>query len=88
MGRRPKIREKGQFPTDLGIDRLHPEPKNDFLGSGTPKNTPNQQKTLKNIENGVGVWANFVAGGFTVFFRLKGLPIRPWGVGGLAQPIK
>ena len=36
-GRNPKIREKGGFLTELGIDRLHPELKIDFLGLGTPK---------------------------------------------------
>ena len=36
-GQSPKIREKGEFLTDLGIDRLHPELKIDFLGLGTPK---------------------------------------------------
>ena len=37
-GQRPKFRKKGGFLTELGIDRLHPEPKNDFLGPGSPKN--------------------------------------------------
>ena len=37
-GQRPKFREKVEFLTELGIDRLHPEPKNYFLGPGTPKN--------------------------------------------------
>ena len=36
-GQSPKIWEKGEFLTDLGIDRLHPELKIDFLGPGTPK---------------------------------------------------
>ena len=35
-GRRPKIREKGGFPMELGIDRLHLEPIIDFLGPGSP----------------------------------------------------
>ena len=54
-GQSPKIREKVGFPTDLGIDRLHPEQKNDFLGSGSPKKGQNQQKTSKNVEN-QGFW--------------------------------
>ena len=33
----PKAGNAG-FLTELGIDRLHPEPKNDVLGPGTPKN--------------------------------------------------
>ena len=37
-GQSPKFWEKGEFLTELGIDRLHPEPKNDFLGPGSPKN--------------------------------------------------
>ena len=37
-GQSPKIREKGGFLMELGIDRLHPELKIDFLGPGTPKN--------------------------------------------------
>ena len=36
-GQRRKIKEKGGFLTEMGIDRLHPEPRIDFLGSGTPK---------------------------------------------------
>ena len=36
-GQSPKIREKGEFLTELGIDRLHPELKIDFLGLGTTK---------------------------------------------------
>ena len=36
-GQRPKIRKIVEFLTELGIDRLHPEPKNDFLGPGTLK---------------------------------------------------
>ena len=36
-GQSPKIRGKGEFLTDLGIDRLHPELKIDFLGPGTLK---------------------------------------------------
>ena len=44
-GQRPKFQEKGGFLTELGIDRLHPEPKNDFLGPGTPKNLQNPEKT-------------------------------------------
>ena len=36
-GPKSKFREN-KFPMDLGIDRFHPEPKNDFLGPGSPKN--------------------------------------------------
>ena len=36
-GQSPKIREKGGFLMELGIDRLHPELKIDFLGPGTLK---------------------------------------------------
>ena len=84
-GQSPKIREKVGFPTDLGIDRLHPEPKNDFLCLGSTKRGQIQQKTSKNVENpgflGRGVWARFSA----LFFLLKGLPIRPRGVGGMGR---
>ena len=38
MGQRPKIRKTVEFLTELGIDRHHLEPKNDFLGPGSPKN--------------------------------------------------
>ena len=53
-GQSQKIREKGRFLTELGIDRLHPEPKNDFLGLGSPKKGKNQQKTSKIRDFGVG----------------------------------
>ena len=36
-----KIRKDVEFPTEMGIDRPHPEPRIDFLGSGTPKNKLN-----------------------------------------------
>ena len=36
-GHSPRIWEKGGFLTELGIDRLHPELKIDFLGPGTLK---------------------------------------------------
>ena len=45
-----KIREKGRFLTEFGIDRLHPEPKKYFLGPGTPKKGQNQQKTIKTLK--------------------------------------
>ena len=49
-GPKAEIPEKGGLLTELGIDRLHPEPKNDFLGPGTPKNLQNQQKTKANVK--------------------------------------
>ena len=46
-GQRPKIRKMVKFLTELGIDRLHPEPKNDFLGPGSPKNLKIKEKQSK-----------------------------------------
>ena len=44
-GQGPKIREKDQFLTELGIDRLHPEPRTDFLGSGSFKKAKKKTRT-------------------------------------------
>ena len=39
------------FLTELGIDRLHLEPKIDFLSPGTPKNPQNPENPRKKSEN-------------------------------------
>ena len=73
------------FLTELGIDRLYPEPKSNFLPFGSPKSQQKQIITQENVKipdfGGRGVWARFSA----LFFLLKGLPIRPRGVGGMGR---
>ena len=84
MGQSQQMKEKAGFLTDLGIDRLHPEPKNDFLSPGAPKKAQNHQKytqTSKIHDFGVGGLGRIVC----QMFPFKGRPIRRWGVGSMGR---
>ena len=49
-GKSAKKAGNTRFLTELGIDRLYPEPKSNFLPFGSPKSPKRKSKTQENIK--------------------------------------